>query len=95
MKYAALLLFLPACGILEWAFSPAPKKTSREGASTTSAIIDAGTDMVWYITLAAILLSLFFPQIRRPIGAALAAFFGLFGAIWVRLKGLVTKDPND
>lgn len=72
-----------------------PEKESREGGTATSATLDAATDFWWYGVLGLIALVTFLPQVRAPIGIAIAAFFGIWGGLLGRLKSKATADPDD
>lgn len=66
------------------------------GDSGEASVVKDVTDHIWLVwVVGPILLSLFFKDVREPIGTALSAFFGLWAALWHRLTGFVTKDPND
>lgn len=66
------------------------------GTEGGGSVVREVTDHIWLVwVVGPILLSLFFKEVREPIGAALTAFFGLWAALWRRLTGFVTKDPHD
>lgn len=91
-------LMLASCGILtapvRW-FGGTTESSSREGATAASAVVDSWTDFFWYGVLGLIFLSLFFKDVREPIGQALSAFFGVWSALWARVRAAITRDPND
>ena len=95
MKYLLPFLLLPSCGLLSGVSDFVMGPTKSSGGEGGGVIQDA-TNHIWLVWIVGpILLSLFFKEVREPIGAALSAFFGLWAALWARLTGLVTKDPND
>ena len=70
--------------------------TRSSGSGGATGFVETTTNHIWMVwVLGPILLSLFIPQVREPIGQAFTAFFGLWAALWHRLTGFITKDPND
>ena len=91
------LLLLAGCSAIS-AVSDFITDGGRGGSDSEGdpSVVKEVTDHIWLVwVVGPILLSLFFKEVREPISTALSAFFGLWAALWHRLTGFVTKDPND
>lgn len=96
-RFLPLLLLLASCSLIEGVsdFVTGSRGDKGAGDAGGNTVRDV-TDHIWLVwVVGPILLSLFFKEVREPISTALSAFFGLWAALWHRLTGFVTKDPND
>lgn len=92
----ALLLVSAGCGVTEFLTAPFTAAKPSGGSGEKASIVEQATSHFWLVWIVGpILLTLFIPQIRQPIAAALSAFFTFWKEFWLRATGFVTKRTDD